>query len=168
MSTPGHPGEGDWMACGVCARVLDKYDQYEGGKLVGVRWQHTEVDKSRGADEDHPVVPIHYSQMAEIKTVCDFCSTPGGSWELPVKSFVMTIPGRMDPWGSTASWLACDQCAELINRGLWPQVSRRGAESVAAINGTRPEDELPMVRAKHRLVRKYQYGPLRRVNSGAS
>jgi len=160
------------MACRVCRRSLERLEDVTVDPVTkkrtvhGVVWDHTEPDRDEGVN--HAVEPIPYSVLGEanVRLRCDFCLTyEGVVWELPVADFEM--PMRLDrtitDWGSTNAWSACGVCADLINRGDWPRLTRRAAQSSAVRNG----QEVPLpaleesLKRLYREVRKHQAGPVR-------
>jgi len=163
---PGEP----WMACRVCRRSLERLedvrvDPATGARTVlGVKWDHTEPDRDDGVD--HRAVPVPYAEIGEhnVRLRCDFCLNYGDViWELPVNDFEMPmrgLPGVTD-WGSTNSWAACGACADLINRGDWPRLTRRAAESSARRHGTSVELAMVGLKPLYRMVRKHQAGAIR-------
>jgi hypothetical protein len=160
------------MACAVCRRSLERLedvtvDPGTGRRTVhGVVWDHTQPDRDEGVN--HPATPVPYSAIGEgnVRLRCDFCLTyEGVVWELPVADF--ELPMRLDPtitdWGSTNAWSACGVCADLINRGDWPRLTRRAAQSSAM----RSAQQVPLaaleesLKKLYRQVRKHQAGPVR-------
>lgn len=72
--------------------------------------------------------------MSQRVVVCDFCSRPlsTSAWDFPARDIDYGEP-RVGPEmlgpieGSIGSWLACDDCAELIKRGARDQLAKRSA-----------------------------------------
>jgi hypothetical protein len=164
----------EWQACRVCRRSLERLEdvrlQPDGTRRVlGVTWDHTQPDRDDGVN--HAAEPVPYSEIGEanVRLRCDFCLQYGDVvWELPVHDF--ELPMRLDPeitdWGSTNNWACCGECADLINRGDWPRLTRRAARSSAMRNAIPLfGDQLDQLHASlkrlYREVRKHQAGPVR-------
>lgn len=75
--------------------------------------------------------------MSGRTVLCDFCSTDlggsAGAWDFPARDIDYGEP-RVGPdspepiEGSIGSWLACDDCADLIRRGERGRLARRNVE----------------------------------------
>jgi hypothetical protein len=162
----------EWMACRVCRRSLERLEenvtidpQTGQRRVTNVVWDHTQPDRDDGVD--HAAVPVPYSEIGEanIRLRCDFClGYEGVVWELPVRDFEMPMSlGPITDWGSTNAWSCCGVCADLINRGDWPRLTRRAAQSSAMRSAQRVplaalEESLKRL---YRQVRKHQAGPVR-------
>ena len=170
--TPGPTlAEGEeWMACRVCRRSLERLEDVEvdpktkARRVVGVVWDHTGPDRDEGVN--HRVEPVPYSEIGEgnVRLRCDFCLTyEGVCWELPVRDFEMALKAGspLTDWGSTNAWSCCGVCADLINRGDWPRLTRHAAEASHARYGTPIEQSLAALKNLYRTVRKYQAGSVR-------
>lgn len=61
------------------------------------------------------------------KPVCDFCSS-APSWRYPAKDFRMEGDGK-PPAVSQGDWLACDECAALIESNDREALRQRGLKT---------------------------------------
>ncbi len=61
---------------------------------------------------------------------CDFCNAPDPAWEYPVDGDIETtspISGRVLDY-SDDPWLACDDCAHMIDEDRWGDLVERTTE----------------------------------------
>lgn len=61
---------------------------------------------------------------------CDFCSSRDVQWTYPARNFAIVVSGS-GVWGSRGGWMACGQCAELIERDAVDELLTRAARSFA-------------------------------------
>lgn len=120
--------------CAVCGRVLERVSA-EGGGHVGWVHPYTMRSGSIGEAEDHQPVPVLVTDLPFPDFRCDFCYASDPQWTLPANDFVnvdgvrdLTVPGAPEV-GSTGNWAACDECADLLNRGQWSGLFRRAKDS---------------------------------------
>jgi hypothetical protein len=74
-----------------------------------------------GEEEDYEEAVTPY--------VCDFCFDKRVRWEYPCERFWLA---HLD-WGSDGPFMACEQCAELIEQGYLPNLSARVMRSWTAM-----------------------------------
>lgn len=60
-----------------------------------------------------------------LTPACDFCLDVRTRWDYPCKEFVLDEIG----FASSDGWLACERCAELIEKQLLPELTARAARS---------------------------------------
>lgn len=87
---------------------------------------------------------------------CDFCSDPAPAWVFPAQSF------QYRGTGSRGDWLACDECADCIQRGAWPQLARRSLRAPKLAMAASLIGEAAVIAetsALHRLFAKHRRGP---------
>jgi len=159
------------MACRVCRRSLERLEDVtvdpatKARTVNGVVWDHTEPDRADGVN--HPADPIPYTELGEhnVRLRCDFClGYDNVVWELPVNDFEMPMKypnPTVTDWGSTNNWSACAECADLLNRGDWPGLTRRAARSSALRNNLPVEAVMEGLKRLYREVRKHQAGAVR-------
>lgn len=158
------PRDESRQVCAVCARVLSELtDRVTGQKT----WIHP-LDMELGGEEDHPPVPVMPNEIT-TDARCDFCFQPDPQWVLPVNDFPydnLTALGLLASYGSAGSWAACDTCADFLNRGLWPNLTRRAMAAFRERHGTGEKDIDDFVddqlRSMYRQLRKNVAGPVRR------
>lgn len=107
-------------ACAVCGCVLNRYSDAFG---LNEYWDHAEIEV------DHPPVPV---TLAEITANyrCDFCLADHAGWALPAEDYEVANGN----W-SRGDWLACSDCAVLIQEDDWRGV----ADRASAVSGHSPE-----------------------------
>jgi hypothetical protein len=116
------PGtDGQIIACGVCARVLEGYEL--DGQFLG--YQHA---RHSPALDDHVPVPVRASEI-KLAGRCDFCGDDGPRWRLPVEPFTykvagITRDGQVIPLDHNAHssdrwWGACEPCVAYIRAERW-------------------------------------------------
>lgn len=134
------------FVCAVCGRVLDYKDSDEGRVYMHTVWDAN--------DADHRVVPVPLTENPDAIERCDFCHVDHPAWRVPVREF-NALPGHM----STPDWLACDDCAEIINRGRWNELTRRATKAWEDRHGGPiPPEMTTSLMALYRKVRKNQMG----------
>jgi hypothetical protein len=151
------------MLCGRCRRPLDELKRYEGGRLVGIDYLHPAV----ALPEDHAPEPIPARGPASAVTACDFCATPGATWEYPARSFDTAEVVRLLAQGETdltihrskGAWGACNRCHDAIEAGDWNKLMYRALRRHRA--SLRPSIE-PRVRALWFAFERHRTGPPRR------
>ena len=114
-----------WV-CRTCRRPLDLHTQLDpDGNIINYKWMHTHLDRIQ--PETHPPQPVRANDTGgEIVGTCDFCSQPHPTWIYPCKSFNLPNPTCQGAgYGSVGDWGACDTCHNLIQKGLWPQITQR-------------------------------------------
>lgn len=94
--------------------------------------------------------------------VCDFCSGPP-AWRYPAETFNAT-PGQPLAQICEDDWLACDECAALIERNEWNALARRGLETPTAKDAIAligEEATLAQIRGLHKKFRQHRRGRVR-------
>jgi hypothetical protein len=140
----------DDRACGVCRELLDRHT-IRGGEQV--TYSH-----AGGAVLDHEPIPVRVDEV-QLVVRCDFCHDLDPTWLQPARDYATVGSHR-----SSGGWLACDVCADLINRGVWSGLTNRCANTYV---DRHPDDELVAVREAigqvHRQLRRHLDGPIRRL-----
>jgi hypothetical protein len=96
------------------------------------------------------------------RPVCDFCSGQP-AWRYPAETFNAT-PGEPLPLISEDDWVACDECAALIERNEWNALARRGLLTPMgkqAVEMLGEEQVLAMHRGFHKKFRQHRRGRVR-------
>lgn len=93
------------------------------------------------------------------RPVCDFCSGPP-AWRYPAETF---NANRGEPMLqiSEGDWLACDECAALIQRKEWNALARRGLQTPmakSAVGLLGEKKVLVMTRELHQKFRRHRRG----------
>lgn len=94
--------------------------------------------------------------------VCDFCSGLP-AWRYPAETFNAT-PGLPPPQIMEGDWLACDECAALIERNEWNALARRGLQTPmgkAAVGVIGEEAVLAQHHALYKKFRQHRRGRVR-------
>jgi hypothetical protein len=94
--------------------------------------------------------------------VCDFCSSDKPAWEYPAADCIVSPPEDPVPHQSIGGWLACDECAALIQRNEWTKLARRsldlvpsGKEAIALMG---EEAVMNSITRGHRMFRANRSG----------
>lgn len=169
VTSTGDIPDAEWMVCGVCGRVLEKFDEVDkrSHRIVQYRWQHpADVLK---AGEDHEPEPVMRKDMdpARIHERCDFCLAFDPSWVLPVDNFQEPFSTSVNRTGDTmimshSDWTACEDCAELIRRGYWDRLTKRAMKAYKDRNHLEhvPDQIELTMRVLYREVSRHVTGPL--------
>jgi hypothetical protein len=94
--------------------------------------------------------------------VCDFCSSDKPTWDYPAEDCIISPAGDPTPQHSIGGWLACDECAALIQRNEWTKLARRSlslvstAREAVAVMGE--EAALASITQGHRIFRANRSG----------
>jgi hypothetical protein len=124
------------LICGTCHRPLDVLTDEAGN--VKDYWHASGISIGPA----HNPVPIPRDEaLTESTLVCDFCSTPGGAWRYPARTFDspdvaagdhalqrMTEPADLTP-RSVGDWMACDVCHADIAAGRWDSIAERACRA---------------------------------------
>ena len=92
--------------------------------------------------------------------VCDFCSSADPHWHYPAETFNAN-PGEPLPQISEGDWLACHECAALIQCNEWSKLARRGLLTPLAkeLLEVAPEDYvLGEIQRLHKGFREHRRG----------
>lgn len=147
----------DDLMCEVCNRPLDVLTDEEG--VIKDYWHASGI--SIGAT--HDPVPVVRVESAAI-LICDFCSTPGGMWRYPARTFdgaagpadVASLKERAFVTSrSVGDWMACDVCHSDILANRWDAIASRGVRG--APRAMRPEFKRH-IRILHQQFRKNRTG----------
>lgn len=165
------PSDQPRRACAVCARGLHRLVDTHTGEYQYVH----PFDMELAETDDHPPVPVAPNEI-KMDTRCDFCFWRDPQWVIPVRDFSYNWAKLGMPIGgsSVGSWAACDTCADLVNRGLWPNLVRRAADAYlhttreleldsAMHNDEASEFAIEHIRATYKKLRKNILGSPRRV-----
>jgi hypothetical protein len=164
----------EWMLCGKCGRVLEKYDQalarrHRPKPGIGTRYTWVHPYDVRTAGEDHRPEPVMRKDMdpAAISERCDFCLVPDPAWVLPVDNFQEPFSASVETPGDTvmmshSDWTACNDCAELIRKGYWDRLTKRAVKAYKDRHAGQPiPDTVEMLmRLLYRQVSRHVKGPL--------
>lgn len=156
--------------CAVCGRVLERVSNNASGH---VGWVHPYSMRAGniGESEDHQPVPVPATDLPFPDTRCDFCYANNPQWVLPANDFInpdgvrdVTMPGAPEV-ASAGDWAACDECAELLSRGLWSDLFRRVKVAYEAHNGPMGSFEEGHLRRIYKELRKNATGPVYRIGA---
>lgn len=125
-------------------------------------------------DEDG-VTYFHGAQLGEMehspdpvaapdawRGVCDFCLADRAEWVLPAKIFTAPVIGHL----SAEDWMACDICAELIEKDQWNRLTQRAVTYIVQRHpelATETAEVQTSVKAQYRMLRKNITGGLRHL-----
>lgn len=142
-------------SCAVCARVLHAVER--DGETT---WVHEYL----GFDEDHPPVPVEQDQI-HTEYRCDFCYADNPTFKLPTTSFdagEFELPFGTVDVASGQNFLACEPCAQLIDKNQWSALLMRVAKSWEERHGHPMADEVKTSLSRYyRKVRKNITGSLK-------
>ena len=104
--------------------------------------------------------------MIEVRNypydVCDFCSSAEPTWVFPANSY----HDRLLNVQSINNWLACDECATLINQDRWGKLAERSLRNpavAALVNRATRKAILDNAVRMHKDFQKHRTGePYRR------
>lgn len=125
MTTPFMPEDAERRFCAVCARGLQRLIDRQTGKVTFLH----PVDMELMETNDHLPVPVTAEEIQHAETHCDFCHRRNPQWVIPVRNYEYENWKKLGvplDGASVGSWAACDTCADLVNRGLWSDLTRRG------------------------------------------
>lgn len=116
------------MMCDVCGCRLNNFEQWEGGELQRITWQHTGVAPS--GTRPHEPAPVYLDPDANPRAgFCDFCIAPNPAWVFPAKPFHAPLLFQKGTdtlgWGSADNWAACHECRNDIEALKWESIERR-------------------------------------------
>jgi hypothetical protein len=120
------------------------------------------VHEFLGFDEDHPAVPVEQDEI-HTQYRCDFCNVDDPTFKLPTTSFdagQFELPFGITDVASGQNFLACEPCAQLIDKNQWSSLLMRVTKSWEDRHG----NPMPDV-AKTALSRYYR--KLRRNITGS-
>ena len=110
------------MACGICARVLERLTTTDGKTM----YQHSAYSTSKG-EADHIPVPVEITDIM-TKFVCDFCSEElnDNAWTIPCERYMVPVQALGSPtiWNE-GDWAACEACATLVGSKEWASLKER-------------------------------------------
>lgn len=90
--------------------------------------------------------------------ICDFDSNAEIAWDYPCEDFTMSLPdGRT--WVSKEGWIACEQCAAVIERNEIPAAHTFCIQRLEAIHGKPPKHWLEKVKRAQTLFLEHRSGP---------
>jgi len=132
---------GKCPACDVYHNINDEF----------VFAPHTEIWQQEGDD-----------LVASTNTpACDFCLDSRVVWEYPCAEFVLTEIG----FGTRDNWLACERCANLIEKKQLPMLTLRSVRSWLKRHGSiksRQMDEIGLIQQAffdHQSGEPFRYEP---------
>jgi hypothetical protein len=147
------------MVCKVCGRALERHIAKGTGEES---WNHHEQDSLSG----HKPVPVP-GDSGYLKGRCDFCNDDLGAekFTLPVRDFIAgrnPVNGKMQ--GYEGDWMACGNCALLIDGNQWSALIRRVQFRWEKDHQMpAPEDKKTGWAHLYRLVRRNISGSLRPI-----
>ena len=102
------------------------------------------------------------------KPVCDFCSSGDPRWEYPASDF--PVDDHAPRVASVGAWLACAECAALIEQEQWPALAKRGLQTPTARMlkraGVNSDNVLKAVARIHQTFRHNRQGERRALEPG--
>jgi hypothetical protein len=90
-----------------------------------------------------------------LNLICDFCSAPDPQREYKCANFESPEPLK-GLAASQGSWLACDDCAELIDGEKWEELGNRQWESFARDNPDSAEYKYLLQPFQRKLLDKFK------------
>lgn len=150
MSTPP-------LVCKTCKRPLERHVAAGTGEES---WRHHEQDSLSG----HKAIPVE-PEDGKVHGRCDFCNQDLGAekFVLPVADFVAgrhPVSGKMQ--GYEGDWMACGNCALLIDTNQWSALLRRVQHYWEQDHGmAAPPDKKTGWAHLYRLLRRNIIGALR-------
>jgi hypothetical protein len=78
---------------------------------------------------------------------CDFCCLESVHKVFACKNFVIPDMGPAFAHESIGAWAACEECARLIDKGCWSELTERALVQFQRLHGYTPEEE-PFFRNK--------------------
>lgn len=98
--------------------------------------------------------------------ICDHCSSPVIAWDYPCEDFEMTLPdGRT--WVSKEGWIACAECAAVIERNELPIAHTFCIQRLEALHGKTAEAWIEKVKRAQALFLEHRSGPRASVENDA-